>query len=102
MFAHSGSTVATFTQGRWTADVTGYFRGSTLDVDPSFGASGGFFRNPGYANVGVNLNYRVAASLTLYGHLRNALNRYYEETFGFPAPKLNFVSGVKWTLARGR
>jgi outer membrane cobalamin receptor len=100
--AHSGSAVAMFTQGRWTTDVTGYFRGSTLDVDPSLGASGGFFRNPGYADVGVNLNYRVAASLTLYSHLRNALNRYYEETFGFPAPKLNFVTGVKWTLARGR
>ena len=100
--AHSGAVVATFTEGRWTADVTGYFRGSVLDVEPNFGASAGFFNNPGYANVGVNLNYRAGRGLTLYGYLRNALNQEYEEAFGFPALKLNFTAGMKWTLARGR
>jgi len=32
--------------------------------------------------------------------LRNALNRRYEEVFGFPSPLLNFVAGVKWSLPR--
>jgi outer membrane receptor protein involved in Fe transport len=100
--AHSGSLVATFAAGRWSANVTGYFRGSVLDVEPNFGASAGFFRNPGYENIGVNLNYRAGRGLTLYGNLRNALNQEYEEAFGFPALKLNFIAGMKWTLARGR
>jgi outer membrane receptor protein involved in Fe transport len=99
---HSGALVATFTEGRWSANVTGYFRGSALDVEPNLGASAGFFRNPGYANVGVNLNFRAGRGLTLYGSLRNALNQQYEEAFGFPALKLNFVAGMKWSLARGR
>jgi hypothetical protein len=40
--------------------------------------------------------------VTLYGNLRNALNQYYEEAFGYPALKLNFVAGMKWSLARAR
>jgi hypothetical protein len=34
--------------------------------------------------------------------LRNALNRQYEEVFGYPSPKLNFVTGLKWTIARAQ
>jgi len=66
----------------------------------NFGASNGLFWNPGFANVGVNLNYTLGRGVTAYGNLRNALNRQYEEVFGFPSPKLNFVAGLKWTIAR--
>jgi outer membrane receptor protein involved in Fe transport len=99
---NSGAVVATWSAGRWAANVTGYFRGSVLDVEPNFGASAGFFRNPGYSDVGINLNYSAGHGLTLYGNLRNVLNQYYEEAFGFPALKLNFVAGMKWSLARAR
>jgi outer membrane receptor protein involved in Fe transport len=85
-----------------TANLTGYFRGSTLDVEPSFGASNGFFRNPGYANIGINLNYEMGRGVTAYGNLRNALNRRYEEVLGFPSLRLNFVAGLRFTLRRGR
>ena len=51
---------------------------------------------------GINLNYSAGHGLTLYGNLRNVLNQYYEEAFGFPALKLNFVAGMKWSLARAR
>jgi hypothetical protein len=40
--------------------------------------------------------------VTAYGNLRNALNRQYEEVFGYPSPKLNFVTGLKWTIARAQ
>jgi hypothetical protein len=30
--------------------------------------------------------------------LRNALNRRYEEVFGYPSPRLNFVAGLKWVI----
>ncbi len=99
---HSGSLAATFRRGRATADITGEFRGSTLDIEPNWGASYGFFRNPGFVDAGVNLNYAVGRGVTLYGNLRNALNRRYEEIFGFPSPLLNFAAGVKWTIASAR
>ncbi len=100
--ANSGSFVSTFTRGRVTANVTGYFRGSDLDVDPTYGATAGLYPDRGFFDMGVNLNVRVHAGLTAYGNLRNALNQSYEEVLGFPAPKLNFVAGLKWTLAKGK
>jgi outer membrane receptor protein involved in Fe transport len=80
--------------------VTGYFRGSDLDVDPTYGASAGLYTNRGFADVGVNLNIRLGAGLTAYGNLRNALNQSYEEVLGYPSPKLNFVAGMKWALPK--
>lgn len=97
---HSGNVIATFTHGRLAADLSGYFRGRTLYEEPSYGASNGLFWNSGFANAGVNLNYSVGRGVTAYGKLRNALNRQYEEVFGFPSPKLNFVAGLKWTIGR--
>ena len=98
----SGSVVATFTRGRVTADATGYFRGRTLYEEPSYGASEGLFWDHGYANVGLNVNCELARGVAAYGSLRNALNQHYEEVFGFPSPRLNFVAGLKWKLARRR
>jgi len=95
---HSGTMVATFSRGKFSANVTGYFRGKDLDVEPNFGPSAGLFYNPSYANIGLNVNYALSHGVTLYGNLRNALDRHYEEAFGFPSPLLNFVSGVKWTF----
>jgi outer membrane receptor protein involved in Fe transport len=100
--AHAGAFVSSFAYGRLTANITGYARGEVLDVEPNLGAFAGLFRNPGFLNLGVNLNYRVGAGVTLYGNLRNALNQSYEEAFGLPSPKLNFVAGLKWSLSRAR
>jgi len=99
---HSGSMVASFQFRRVSANVTGYFRGQILDVEPNYGVSGGLFRNGGYQNIGFNLNYRVARGVTVYGYVRNALNQRYEELLGYPSPLLNFTSGVKWTWERSR
>ena len=98
--ANSGSFVSTFSRRRITANVTGYFRGPDLDVDPTYGASAGLYPCSGFFDLGINLNIRLHAGLMAYGNLRNALNRSYEEVLGFPAPKLNFVSGLKWTLPK--
>jgi outer membrane cobalamin receptor len=97
---NSGSALVSFHKGRISANATGCFRGSVLDVEPTYGASDGLFRNPGYANVGINLNYAVGHGATVYGDLRNALNQHYEEAFGYPSPRLNFATGVKWTLKK--
>jgi len=99
---HSGSALVNFHYGKVDANLTGYFRGRDLDVEPNFGASQGLFWNPGYVSAGINVNYRLRNNLTLYANLRNALDRHYEEIYGFPAPLLNVVAGVKWSLARAR
>jgi outer membrane cobalamin receptor len=99
---HSGSALVNFHYGKVDANLTGYFRGRDLDVEPNFGASEGLYWNPGYVSAGINVNYRLRNNLTLYANLRNALDRHYEEIYGFPAPLLNVVAGVKWSLARAR
>jgi len=60
------------------------------------------FWNPGFVNFGLNLNYEVARGVTLYGNLRNMFNQQYEEVFGFPSPRLNFVAGVKWRITKAQ
>ena len=99
---NSGTMVATFSRGKLSANVTGYFRGKDLDVEPNYGPAYGVFYNPGFANFGLNVNYALTRGVTLYGNLRNALNWHYEEALGFPSPLLNFLSGVKWTFSRSR
>jgi outer membrane receptor protein involved in Fe transport len=98
---NAGSLVSTFVYKRITANVLGYFRGKTLDVEPNYGVSAGFFPNSGFENIGVNVNFALSHGVTLYGNLRNALNQRYEEIYGYPAPLLNFVAGVKWSLPGG-
>jgi outer membrane receptor protein involved in Fe transport len=98
--ANSGSFVSTFTYRRASVNLVGYWRGSDLDVDPTYGASAGLFPAPGFVDVGINVNVRLGAGVTAYGNLRNALNQSYEEVLGYPALKLNFVAGVKWTLEK--
>ena len=98
----SGTMVTTFQYRKLSANVVGYFRGKTLDVEPSFGISAGVFVNHGYQNIGVNVNYALPHGVTIYGNLRNALDQHYEEIYGYPSPLLNFVTGVKFSLQRAR
>lgn len=98
----SGSVMSSFRIRSVDVNLLGYFRGRDLDVEPNFGASAGLYVNPGFVNAGINVNYRMRGNLTLYANLRNAFDRRYEEIYGFPAPLLNVVAGVKWSLARAR
>ena len=98
----SGSMMASLQRGRADVVVAGYWRGHTLDVEPSYGAFGGLYRNPGYVTFNLTVNLRVKGNLTAYANLHNALDRRYEEIFGFPSPLLNVVAGLKWNLARAR
>jgi outer membrane cobalamin receptor len=98
----SGSFVATVRHGRVDVNLVGSWRGHTLDVEPNYGASAGLFTNPGYQDIGINLNYRVRGNLTAYSNLHNALDEHYEEVYGYPSPFLNVAMGLKWNLARAR
>jgi outer membrane cobalamin receptor len=98
----SGSAVVNFQYKRLGVNLVGYFRGHDLDVEPNYGASEGLYWSGGYVNTGINVNYRVRGNLTVYANLRNALDRRYEEVYGYPAPLLNVVAGLKWSFARAR
>ncbi len=98
--AHTGFADATLQAGR----VSGFFRidgrGSALDIDPSFGASGGLYDTTGYvvadAGASVALHSRVQANL----RVTNLLGRQYEEILGFPALGRAVMVGVR--VAAGR
>jgi outer membrane cobalamin receptor len=98
----SGSAVVTFHYGNFDVNLLTYIRGHVLDPNPNTGVAGGLYRDGGYVNAGINVNYRVRNNLTVYANLRNALDRHYEEVYGYPSPLLNFVTGLKWNLARAR
>jgi len=100
--ASSGAITASVQRGKASVNVSGVFRGSILDVEPTYGATAGLFRDHGYADVGIGVNYALGHGVTAYGNLRNALNQHYEEVFGYPSPLLNFVAGMKWTLTKGK
>jgi len=95
---NSGGFNATWRRGRLMLNLNGYVRGEVLDVEPNFGASSGLFPNKGYALANAGLAYRLAGGLELYGRLNNFLNQKYEESLGFPALRLNFLAGVRFTF----
>ena len=57
---NSGTIVAAFVRGKFSADVTGYFRGTVLDVEPNYGAAYGLFYNPGFANFRLERQLRCS------------------------------------------
>ena len=97
---HQGSLDVVFARGALTTFGRLGARGRTLDVEPSWGASGGLFRNPGYSVLDAGAAWRVARALEVFGRVGNLLDRRYEESFGFPALGRTVNIGVR--LAAGR
>ena len=85
-------------------------RGPVLDVEPNDGTfclRGCFracraFSEHGYVDANAGFAYHFPRGIEVYGRLNNFLNQSYEESFGFPALKLNFVAGIKLELPAGR
>ncbi len=85
-----------WTHGRLSADTAAFFRSSVLDVEPNFGASGGLFRNPGYARADAGVQIGLTRDIAIYGRLRNFNDAKYEEVYGFPSLRRNFIAGLKF------
>lgn len=98
---NSGSYGVTWQRGRLTLNTNAYFRGSVLDLEPNDGTFAcvlGFqclFTNKGYTLANAGFAYRLRRGVEIYGRLNNFLNRKYEESFGYPALHLNFLTGVR-------
>jgi len=95
---NSGAANITWRHGRWMLNTNATARGPVLDVEPNFGASAGLFRNKGYCLANAGFAYRLPRGVELYGRLNNFLNQKYEESFGFPSLRLNFLAGVKFNF----
>jgi outer membrane receptor protein involved in Fe transport len=70
-------------------------RGETLDAEPSFGPSGGLYRNPGRTVVDLGGALRLVRSVEVFARVLNLLDRDYEEVLGYPSPGRTAFVGVR-------
>jgi outer membrane receptor protein involved in Fe transport len=100
----------TWTHGRLMLNSNASIRGAVLDLEPNLGSFACeeipplqcLFSNHGYVDANAGFAVNLPRGVQIYGRLNNFLNEYYEESFGFPALRLNFVSGVKLELPARR
>jgi len=97
---HQGSVDLVFARGRLTAYWEVGARSRTLDVEPTYGAFGGLFWNPGFTTVRCGASWRLVRAVELVGRVDNLFDRRYEETFGYPALGRTIMVGVR--VAAGR
>lgn len=83
-------------------------RGSALDLEPNLGTFACtikpqcVFSNKGYVDANAGFAYAMPHGIEVYGRLNNFLNEKYEESFGFPSLRLNFMAGIKINFPGGR
>ncbi|MFZ0519666.1 MAG: TonB-dependent receptor [Candidatus Acidiferrales bacterium] len=98
---------ATWTHKRLVLNMNGTIRGAVLDVEPNDGTFACelmlpcLFRNHGYQLLNAGFAYHLPKGIEIYGRLNNFLNQRYEEAFGFPSLRLNFMAGFKVDLPSG-
>jgi outer membrane receptor protein involved in Fe transport len=98
----------TWTYRRLMLNSNASIRGPVLDLEPNDGTFACelmlpcLFRNKGYLDANAGFSFRLPKGVEIYGRLNNFLNQYYEESFGFPALRLNFASGIKLELPSRR
>ncbi|PYR14518.1 MAG: hypothetical protein DMG00_03230 [Acidobacteria bacterium] len=97
---HQGAIDLVYTHGRVSAFADLTTRGRALDVEPSFGASGGLFFSPGYAVGNAGASIRFTRNFDVYARVLNVTDRAYEEALGFPALRRSAIVGVR--VAAGR
>jgi outer membrane cobalamin receptor len=92
---HSGSLTVGWTHLRGSMFTTIDSRGETLDAEPSFGPSGGLYRNPGRTVVDLGGALRLVRSVEVFARVLNLLDRDYEEVLGYPSPGRTAFVGVR-------
>jgi outer membrane receptor protein involved in Fe transport len=103
----SGGYSVTWTRGPWMLNSNASIRGAVLDLEPNLGTFACtlglqcLFRNPGYVDANAGFAYQLPHGVKIHGRLNNFLNERYEESFGFPALRLNFVAGVQLNIPSG-
>jgi outer membrane receptor protein involved in Fe transport len=96
----------TWTHRRLMLNSNASIRGAALDLEPNLGSFACeltppqpcLFWNHGYVDANAGFAYQLPRGVQIYGRLNNFLNQHYEESFGYPALRLNFVSGVRFNF----
>ncbi|HUJ30342.1 MAG TPA: TonB-dependent receptor [Candidatus Acidoferrum sp.] len=94
----------TWTHGRLILNTNATIRGAVLDLEPNYGSYACtlglqcLFTNKGYVDANAGFAYALPRGVELFGHLNNLANQKYEEAFGFPSLRLNFMAGIKINL----
>ena len=76
---HQGTIDLVYKTGRVTAFGDVLMRSRALDVDPSFGASGGLFYSRGYTVANAGVSVRAARGVDVYARVLNIADRAYEK-----------------------
>ena len=97
---HQASVDVVWTHGAVTAYGRVGGRSHTLDVEPSWGASGGLFTAPGFAVADAGMSVRLARGVDLLARVDNLLDAAYEAVLGYPAPRRSFTVGVRLAASR--
>jgi outer membrane cobalamin receptor len=97
---HVASLDITYGRGRLAAFARVGARARALDIEPSWGADGGLFYNPGFTIVDAGAAWKVTRGIEIIGRVGNLFNRAYEETFGYPALGRNAMIGVRFAAGR--
>ncbi len=94
----------TWTLRRLMLNSNASIRGPVLDLEPNDGTFACelglpcLFRNGGYVDANAGFSFQLPLGVSVFGQINNFLNQHYEESFGFPALRLNFVSGIRLEL----
>jgi outer membrane cobalamin receptor len=97
---HQAGLDIAYSRDRVSVFVDAGARSRVLDVEPTFGASGGLFFAAGYGVANAGVSVRVTRNLDLTARVSNIGDREYEEALGFPALRRSAIVGVR--LAAGR
>jgi len=92
---HQGALEVSYIEPRFSAFTSIGTRSRTLDVDPSLGAFGGLFDNPGYGLVNAGGSVRTWTRLEFVVRVQNLLDRNHEEVLGFPGLGRSFIAGIR-------
>jgi outer membrane cobalamin receptor len=91
---HSGDLILNAAFHRMNWNLAGYYVGRTTDSD-FLGL--GFTTLPGYIRVDLGTQFLLSHGVTAIAHVGNLLNRHYQGAIGYPALRLNYRAGLKYT-----
>ena len=91
---HSASLIVNAAVRRMNWNLAGYYVGRRTDSD-FLGL--GLTSNPSYVRWDLATSYNVNRRLALLARVENLFNRHYQDAIGYPALRLNYRAGVKYT-----
>ena len=92
---HSATSLLSYLEKRWGANLEGGFVGRRPDSD-FFGYN--IDHAPGYVLVNAGGWYAITSRVTAYVNIENALDKQYNEVVGYPALGTNVRAGMRFRI----